>query len=131
MAVDGTRSEKPAVIWFAGRLQTLLDAIVFRATAIRGHVTGYGRSAGQVTLWPGQPRHAPQTEQQRRYSKFFAGDAELLHHGVEGGTVQSETGGGRGDHTVALAEHFDNMIPLDLLEGGSARQFRRGLPYFA
>jgi hypothetical protein len=52
-------------------------------------------------------------------SEIFAGDAQLLHHGIQSRPVQSETRGGGGDHPAALLQHADNMIPLHLLEGGA------------
>ena len=72
---------------------------------------------GQVQLW-----------HRGMALEILARDAELAHHGVQGGPVQSETGGGRGDHPAALPKHADDMLPLHLLERGAAGDFRRILP---
>ena len=44
--------------------------------------------------------------------------------------MQSEAGGGRGDHAAALPKHADDVLPLHLLERGAAAGFRRVSAYF-
>src|ERR1017187_6763985 len=62
--------------------------------------------------------------------EILARDAELSHDGVQGGPVQSETGGRGADHTAALPKHPDDMFPLHLLERGGAGGFQGIVPYF-
>src|ERR1039458_5883703 len=62
--------------------------------------------------------------------EILARDAKLSHDGVQGGPVQSETGGRGADHTAALAKHADDMIPLHLLERRGAGGFLGIVPYF-
>jgi len=64
-------------------------------------------------------------------SEILAGDAELPHHGVQRGPMQSEAGGGRRNYAAAFLKHTDDMLPLHLLERGAAGGFGWILPYFA
>ena len=51
--------------------------------------------------------------------QIAAGDAELLHHGVQGGPRHAQTSGRGADHAAGLAEDAQDVIPLHFFERGA------------
>ena len=66
-----------------------------------------------------------------RHLQIVARDAQLSHHGVESGTVKSQTRGGRSDNSAALPQHPHHVLPLYLLQRGAGGGFLGFLLYFS
>jgi hypothetical protein len=62
----------------------------------------HGEGTPLPRLWRSGPLQIP------------AGDVELAHHGVQGGAMQAQPGGGQCDHSSAFPQYAQNMIALHL-----------------
>src|SRR5258706_14168190 len=63
------------------------------------------------------------------WSKVLARDAELPHHGVQGGSGEPEPGCCLADHATGLPQHTHDMLPLHACQSVMPGGFEGIRPY--